>query len=1472
MPIPFYEPAPAPPRVYGDQPLPEATANIFSRILFHWVTPIMRAGHSRPLEAEDLWTLTSDLECKTIANQLHSHLMDRTPPSKRPHADRKNMSDTPDVNDEDRPTSTLQSNANNPRFSQMSSRAYVKQARESMAFMETVDEYAVQHSSIHLRSIDPPDESQSASAHLLNDQGQQVPKSANREKHHGIRKKYGKGKIKKVEKGELAIEDGKEYDASLIRAMYSTVWWIWWKAVICKGCAAGLQITAPLITKLLIDQLTLAHNNHADPSTPAPKSLGYVIGLAFALFVMVQSASLFNYQALQRGSVIGFMMRAALIDLIGRKSMRLSSTAKAEMTSGKLTTMVSADASFLDFSAPMTLDLVVQPVQILVGLGLLIWTLSYSALVGLAVLALAGPLQAYMFTRMMRTRQSQLRYVDGRVRLLGETITAIRSVKLFAYVSFFSSRVAEMRKNELVHLRRNGWNRATMNASMAVIPTLAAVLTFVAYGLSGHELNAASIFSGLQYFNVLKVPISFLPMCFTAVSDALVGIERISRLLRAEEIPPTLNINPAAVYAIDVQGDFRFEAVIEDSDKTPGTDMNEKPSQQDKPFALRGIDLRIPRGALVCIVGRVGTGKSALLSGLIGDMKQTSGHAIFGGSVSYVPQQAWIHSGSLRDNITFSALPNEIDFDRLKIVQDACALRSDIEKMTQGDLTNVGEKGLLLSGGQRQRLSLARAAYSNSSIVLLDDPLSAVDANVSHHILKECILAGPLVNRTRIMVTHQLDILPRADMILVMNRDPLGQGRIVQQGTYESLKSREGPFRSLIAEHSNQQTPAPASPSSPAKPTPLRSERKDNKSSSGHEEGNKDADVLDEDKPTGAIPLSVYTMYFRAMGSWMWPIVFGGLLILTQLATVANSLWLGWWSAGNWNLGQGIYMGIYGALGVAIGLFTWGASYSMFVAGLRASYALFARAWEHVMRAPVKWHDQTPSGRIINRLSKDIEMLDDRMAFSWETLLVNALAAVGTFGLILYTYPYLGLAFIPLCFFYYIAGSFYTQCSREVKRIDSITRSQIYSSFGEQLAGLSVIRAFGKQSTFEDRMQSAINVEGRAYIITLVIQRWLGVRLDLSSNLLILLIAIFGILFRHSVDPAQFGVVFSYALSAASLFSNLVSLYAQVELEMNNAERIIHYTSLPLEPSPTLPSDPAPSWPQHGGMTFMDLSLRYSDSGPWVLRGLDFEIKTGERIGVIGRTGAGKSSLVAAIMRMVPVDGKIEVDGVNLKKVGIDTLRSRIGIIPQDAFLFEGTVRENLDPLSAHSDSHLNSLLSLIHADPLLPTTQSMKDKFKLDAAVSNEGSNFSAGEKQLLALIRALARKTKILLLDEATSSVDPETDALIQRIIQNHLKGVTLISIAHRLQTVAYYDRILVLDQGKIAEFDAPLALYDVRDSIFRQLCDRIQLRRTDLLRLRHDALYAVQAARDRKSLFNHFSIADAWAEGDQRSEAPN
>ncbi|ORY22828.1 ABC transporter type 1, transmembrane domain-containing protein [Naematelia encephala] len=1263
-------------------------------------------------------------------------------------------------------------------------------------------------------------------------------------------KEYGKKKAEKIAKGELVIEDGKTYDMSLLKAIYMTFQWKWWIAVLCMACGTVLQTTAPLVTRKIIAQLDLANAYHnsqkagvaAADLPQAPNTVGYGVGLAIALFVMEMAATVFTYQSQQRGAVLGFLSRASLIDLISRKSMRLSGKSRIELPNGRLTTMVSADASFLDFAAPMTVDLVVQPLQIVVGIALLIYTLGYSALVGLAVLVASTPIQGFMFVRMITYRQAQMKVVDQRVRLLSEIINNIRAVKMYAYENFFAGRVTALREQELAKLRRNGINRSTMTASMSFIPILAAVLTFITYGLSGHNLNAAIIFSGLQYFNVLKQPIAFLPMVFTAVSDAAVAIGRIGVALRAEELRGHIDVDPSAPDAIRVTGDFQFDSVAPPDQASkgefgardragkkeakkkaakekaeakerkkkglPSDKADEKEKQEEGvPFSLRDIDLKVPRGALVCIVGRVGTGKTALLSGFINEMKQVRGRVTFGGPISYVPQHAWVQSGTVRDNITFAAKPEDVDGPWVEQVIDACALRTEIDQWADGDQTKIGEKGITLSGGQRQRLCLARAAYDkNSEIVFLDDPLSAVDAHVGHHLLHKCILSGPLANKTRVLVTHHLDVLPRADLVLVMDRGDGNCGRIIQQGTYAALREQEGTFRKLMEEFGssseikNEEEPEAETKAPGAKGTG----------------GGKL--LLDEERETGAVSWRVYGEYAKATGS-LWKLVMCGVLLcLVQVATVGNSLFLGYWSGSEISgFTQGEYMAVYACLGVASAIFSFGASYSLILAGIRASFKLFNGAWHAVMRSPVGWHDRTPTGRIISRLSKDIEMLDDRLAMVYNNLLTNALSVVGTFALVVYSFPYLGLIFIPLGILYYMMSSYYRQTSREVKRIDSITRSFIYSSFGEQLAGLAVIRSFGQQDNFQKRLQHAVNVEGRAYIITITIQRWLGLRLNLLSYVLVLVVAVFGAVFRDHISASKLGVVLTYSLSAASVFSNLVQMWAMVEQEMNNVERVQYYNDLEVEAQPHLPTDPPPSeWPTKGLVEFRDVQLRYRPDLPLVLKGLTFTINPGEKVGIIGRTGAGKSSMTQALLRTVEISGgAIVVDGKDLLSLGLETVRSRIALIPQDAFLFGGSVRDNIDPAGARTDAELQAALSLIHNNS--NTSESSREKFKLDAVVLNEGSNFSAGERQLLSLVRALVRGCKVLLLDEATSSVDPETDAVIQRIIQTEFSDVTvschsvtlllliqvqLISIAHRLQTVAYYDRILVMDMGNIAE----------------------------------------------------------------------
>ncbi|KAL7422108.1 hypothetical protein Q5752_002751 [Cryptotrichosporon argae] len=1486
MPIPFYHPKPAEPGAFAGQPLPQRAANPLSRTFFLWVAPIMRVGYTRPLQPDDLWDLTDDLQCQTNADALEQQFLKRLPPSRRPGYLAKAPTTFVPIGQ-----AALHAAATTGPGA----------AAEEAAVAEAMDDVAAglgrdgdnTQAPIPLRPLEvhPSPSSASTIHEPLDEKKVNDQSKANTASDHAAPvdptkpvapgssapPKVSKKVAAKIAKGEIAYEDGKKYDMSLIKAMFHTFRYRWLFACACYTVGSILQITAPLVTKLIVNQMDYGYAwaaaEAAGESTAGltqPKSIGYGIGLAVALFVMEYASSIFIFQSQQRGSVIGFLARASLIDLISRKSMRLSGKSRLELTNGRLTTMVSADCSFLDFAGPFTIELFIQPIQVLVGIALLLYTLGYSALVGLAVLILFTPTQGLLFVRMITYRQAQMKIVDTRVRMLSEIINNIRAVKLYAYENFFGEKVSKLRAQELAKLRRNGLNRSTMTASSSFVPILAAVLTFITYSLSGHDLNVATIFSGLQYFNTLKQPITMLPVIFTAVSDAAVAVGRIGVALRAEELKSDIKIDVTSKYGINVVGDFAFDsskppdsgkrghgmkdrAAIKEMKKKEKAEKKArkagapapppaKPTDDGVPFSLRGIELKVPRGSLVCVVGRVGTGKTALLSGMINEMKQTRGSVTFGGPVSYVPQHAWVQSGSIRENITFYDDAEKVDEAWINEVIDACALRPDIDMMADGEETKIGEKGITLSGGQRQRICLARAAYSQASeVVLLDDPLSAVDAHVGHHLLQNLILNGPFAHKTRVLVTHHLDVLPKADLVIVLDRVGPDHSEIIQQGTYAELREQEGVFRTLMEEYGSTATEKPedeAEAEAEAKPTAVSGTAK--KAPGGGAKL-----LLDEEREVGAVPWSVYLGYARSMGSPLWVLACALFLCATQAATVANTLFLGFWSGSEISgMSTGGYMGIYAALGVAVAIFTWLAAYIMILAGIRASFTLFDGAWAHVLRSPVSWHDRTPTGRIISRLSKDIEMLDDRLSQFVNQLLTNALSVVGTFVLVIYSFAWLGLAFIPLGILFYFSATYYRATSREVKRIDSILRSNIYNSFGEQLAGLAVIRAFGRQKDFEKRLQDSVNGEGRAYIITITIQRWLGVRLDLLSYTLVMLLAMFGAIFRASVNPSKLGVVLTYSLSAASVFAQLIQFYAMVEQEMNNVERVQFYNDLPVEAAPVLPTDPpVEQWPTKGAVTFENVQLKYRPELPLVLKGLTFSIKAGEKIGIIGRTGAGKSSIAQALFRTVELSGgKITVDDLDLRGVGLETLRTRLAIIPQDAFLYGGTVRDNLDPLGARTDAELHDAVNLIRTNAA-GGAGAIDAKFTLDAPVLNEGANFSAGERQLLSLIRALVRRCKVLLLDEATSSVDPQTDAVIQRIIQTEFADVTLISIAHRLQTVAYYDRILVLDAGEAAEYDSPLALFDTPGSAFKALCDTKGLSRDDILKIQQDAGSAAQ-----------------------------
>ncbi|KAI0746725.1 multidrug resistance-associated ABC transporter [Daedaleopsis nitida] len=1405
-----FRPPPAPPAYGGGKVVPETSSSPLSRLCFSWLDPLLAVGFSRPLEAEDFWSMPDNRLTDSLTERVEYAFYKRCPPEERP--------------------------------------AFLSQA---------------EHPASGAR---PEEVTRHSNASTKSPQGDE---------------KDPKADLKDCDRGADGPKKKSKHDASLLKALHNVFWLEFWTAGFLKLLSDTLNTTTPLINQLLLSWLTSSYiyfraseEQRAALGLQEPQGIGYGIGLGFAVFVMQEMSSLFSNHYFMMSQTNGLCLRTSVIGAIFRKSLRLSGRARINHSVGQITTMIATDSTRLDRNASNIHNLWVAPIQIALGIGLLIRNLGVSALVGLAVLIIGFPIQMLLAKTMLNQRKKGVVFTDQRVRISTEVLSGIRLIKYYAWEAFYAHQVGNFREREVWTIRRVAAARSTLIGVVTVVPILATVLSIVTYALTGHALDVAIIFSSVQYLGIIRAPLVYFPIVIASATDALVALRRISTFLRAEELAVPYTIDSSSNVALDVDGDFTWETVRKGDaqpkfrhgkggksveakkgkkdqakkrgkkDAAPvlpttadGHGLDEKKEKEkeseEKPFELNNVKLRVPKGSFVAIVGRVGSGKSSLLQALIGEMRKTRGDCVFSSTAAYVPQTAWIMNATLRQNVIFGQEENEAKF---RDIIKACCLEPDLEMLPNGEETEIGEKGINLSGGQKARVSLARAAYSGAEIVLMDDSLSAVDSHVGKKLLDRCLLHGPLADKTRVLVTHALHVLDKTDYIYVMD-----EGAIVEQGTYADLMVNGNMLSRLMEEHGSmdkQEDDAEAHAAEEVQPG--KPKRKGSLAVAPVQKTTQ-ALMQDEERLTGAVSSSVYTKYFRfAGGALVFPLLFIW-VFLAQASQVANNLFLGFWtSATIHGFSQGDYMGTYAALGVASGLFSFALSFTVSQLSLTASLKMFKTAFMAVVRSPVSFFDTTPLGRIMSRLSKDQDTVDTELAMTAFQLLINCSSVIGTAGLVFYTFPLLGIIFVPMIIFYYVAAMYYRRSSVEMKRLDSLLRSILYASYSETLTGLSTVRAYRSQHRFITKSEEGLDQENRAYYMTIAIQRWLGVRLDILGNILIFGICLFAAGFRHSVDPSKIGVVLTYTLSITQMFSQLVSTYAQNEQNFNAVERILHYTELPSEGAATTPNDPPPSWPEAGAIEFKDVELAYRPGLPPVLKGVSFQVKPGEKVGIVGRTGAGKSSLLQALFRIVNTQaGTITVDDRDISQIGLDVLRGQLALVPQDSMLFRGTLRENLDPQNTRTDVEITDSLKrawLLPRDgPVDPVTES---KFSLDSTVSDEGSNYSAGEKQLLALCRALVKNSRIIVLDEATSSVDVETDAKVQRTIQSEFASSTLLCIAHRLNTIVYYDRILVMDAGRVAEFDTPLSLFDKEDSIFRSLCNEANLSRHDILKIRAGA----------------------------------
>lgn len=1209
-------------------------------------------------------------------------------------------------------------------------------------------------------------------------------------------------------------EPDKSYYVSIPKLVIKSFWPYLLLSALLKLTTSFLTFASPLLLSRII----------SFTSNDEPYWRGYLY--AAGLFFLSLMEALIDNQEQRITSTNVMKIRTCIGSALYQKTLRLSQRGRRDFTTGQIVNLMSVDSQRIaDFSQSFN-ALYSAPIQLTISMVLLYQQLGLAVIAGVGVMLINSPFNAWISVKLKELQQLIMRFKDKRIKLLSEMFNGIKIIKIHAWEDAFKARAEGIRANEILNLNKQSWYSAGITFAFTCLPFVVALASFATFILidPNNVLDANKVFVSLSLFNKIRIPLAILPMVLTNYSLFVVAVKRINKFLEADEV------DPEGIKSIEgdrdvikiVNGTFKWD------DKSD--------------FVLDNINITIPRRKLVAVVGSVGSGKSTLLAALLGNIERRSGEVRFDtqSSMAYVPQEAWILNNTIKNNICLNKVMNE---ERYRQIVDACALVPDFKTLPIGDESEIGEKGLNLSGGQKQRISIARAVYSQADVFLFDDPLSAVDAHVGRQIFDEIIgPKGMLSDRTRLLVTNKLSVLPEVDHIIVLK-----DGQITESGSYEELLSGKGVFSQLLTNYlieNNQNTNLSETARADVitkelkrleelqvqnKAQPAKSlEKKDKSLSSAAKEstpkkgpstrgGNLTGQEVSQ---VGSIGLEVHLNFIRTMGiNFMVALC---IYILSSVFTLGTNLWLSDWSndAENSTLSndtsrRNMRLAVYAGLGLGESLCVIGSSILLNIACLRGSQILHNKMLSRILRAPMSWFNTTPSGRIINRFSKDIDTIDSSLRFNVRLLMVTALRSVTSLILISVGSAYTLTLIIPIVLLYFLFQIFYISTSRQLKRIESTTRSPIYTHFTETIEGVTSIRAFGVTREFTLENNQYMDTNNACFYLGFMTNRWLALRLESLGFIVVLVASLAATLSRGAISPGTAGLSVTYSLTITQVLSYLVRTYSDYENNVVSVERLLEYTRTPVEPDDEdVPSDP--NWPANGRIVFEDFSARYRPELELVVKKFNLDVKPSEKVGLVGRTGAGKSSITLSIFRLFEAaDGQIVIDEVNIAHINLRVLRSKLSIIPQEPVLFTGSIRQNLDPVGEFTDEQIWRAVELAHLNQFLKTLPD-----GLEYEVSEGGSNFSVGQKQLFCLARALLRKSKILVLDEATAAVDLETDNLIQQTIRKEFKHSTIMTIAHRLETIQDYDRIVVMENGSLAEEGQPGQLIKRTNSKFYSL----------------------------------------------------
>uniref|UniRef100_T1J4L0 ABC-type glutathione-S-conjugate transporter n=1 Tax=Strigamia maritima TaxID=126957 RepID=T1J4L0_STRMM len=1222
---------------------------------------------------------------------------------------------------------------------------------------------------------------------------------------------------------------------SLVFALGRTFWRPFILVGLSQFAAYTTDFSIPFILRLLIDFV----------SSDEPRWRGY---LYCCLIMVIGIVAVFFYARQYWIAVrMGVQLRASIISAIYRKAVRMKSNIKNGSSTGEIVNLMAIDTENIYISLWEIHTWWVGSIQITVCMYLLWNELGISTLAGVGTLVLMFPINGYIASRLKHVQSEQMKFKDYRVKLMNEILAGIKVLKLYAWENSFGMQLSAIRNNELRMLKKNAYLTAVIEFMFGAATILVALSAFVTYILidENNVLDATKVFVSISLFNIMQFPLVVVPSSIVGIVQALVSAKRLNKFLNQEEMDLlAVSHDIASRHAIDIEnGTFAW-----DSDGEP---------------ILNGINFTCPLGHLVAVLGPVGCGKSSLLSAVLGEMEKRSGHVNMKGTIAYVAQQAWIQNITLRDNITFGSV---YDKRRYEKVIEACALKPDLELLPAGDQTEIGERGINLSGGQKQRVSLARAVYSDADIVLLDDPLSAVDSHVGKHIFDQVI--GPnglLGKKSRLFITNSITHLQQVDTIVVLDR-----GQVSEVGSYNELLQNKGAFAEFLLNYLTEHDAASLNEEELKTFGCIKEEAKSchinririfyralNKSHglSDFSEGgvhfslnrstsqerhilkrniSQDSSKLEksfsqqhkmatlielETAETGEVNIKIYMKYFRAVGFSIVLMCFAAFALSTSCGVAADT-WLSIWSQDPPTSTIDLRfqrLTVYGVLGISqVGLLLAGC-FALANGSIRASRRLHNSMLNNILRCPLSFFETTPLGRILNRFSKDIDMVDGKLPNTMNPLIRTFFNIIAIIVVVTMSTPLILSVILPVFIVYYFVQRFYVPTCRQLKRLSSICHSPIYSHFSETLFGTSTIRAYNRTADFNLENDRLVDEFHKCLYPNLAANRWLGTRLQLLGSFVSFSAALFAVIAKDTMDPGTMGLTVSYASTLVFKFSILVRAATDIEANIVSVERISEYTNVASEaPAIIEGRRPADDWPKEGIITFNEYETRYREGLDLVLKSLTCEIYNEEKIGVVGRTGAGKSSFALALFRIIePTNGTIIIDNVDTTKIGLTDLRSKLTIIPQDPVLFSGTLRMNLDPFDKFSDSDLWQALEHSHLKSFVCTLPN-----GLQHEINEGGENLSVGQRQLVCLARALLRKTKVLVLDEATAAVDLETDDLIQATIRKEFADCTVITIAHRLNTIMDSTRIMVLDQGEMKEFDSPTNLLSNKNTLFYSL----------------------------------------------------